>query len=198
MPHTTPAQQPPVRCALPHFKRIAAPDEQAIAQDELNQYVAEQAEAIAPTTDPLTSRDRRIIGEIIQVDPESIRTIWLEAEITVWVQLKDGGRLPFERNCFAARVQEVKATLPETPRERNDRLSEELETACQKYGLTHGEIDWLSFSTTLYVNRQRLGFLGCNLQGQWYSRRSQLGGSRTAVDIDAAIAQLGVRQAVAA
>ncbi|MBD2302826.1 hypothetical protein [Nostoc sp. FACHB-190] len=48
MPHTTPAQQPPVRCTLPHLKRIAAPDEQAIAQDELNQYVAEQAEAIAP------------------------------------------------------------------------------------------------------------------------------------------------------
>ncbi|MBD2439808.1 hypothetical protein [Nostoc sp. FACHB-110] len=41
-------QQPPVRCALPHLKRIAAPDEQAIAQDELNQYVAEQAQAVAP------------------------------------------------------------------------------------------------------------------------------------------------------
>ncbi|MBD2492359.1 hypothetical protein [Aulosira sp. FACHB-615] len=48
MPHTTPAQQPPVRCALPHLKRIAALDEQAIAQAELNQYVAEQAQAIAP------------------------------------------------------------------------------------------------------------------------------------------------------
>ncbi|MBD2451233.1 hypothetical protein H6G76_29705 [Nostoc sp. FACHB-152] len=198
MPYTTPAQQPLVRSTLPHLKRITATDEQAIAQAELNKYVAEQAQAVAPTTDPLTSRDRRIIGEIIEVDPESIRTLWIEGGITVWVQLKDGGRLPFERNWFAARVQEVKATLPETPRERNERLSEELETACQKYGLTHGEIDWLSFSTTLYVNRQRLGFLGCNLQGQWYSRISQLGGSRTAVDIDAAIAQLGIRQAVAA
>jgi len=197
MPQITPAQQPPVRCALPHLKRIAA-DEQAIAQAELNEYVAEQAEAIAPTTDPLTSRDRRIIGEIIQVDPESIRTLWLEGGITVWVQLVDGGRLPFDRDWFASRVADVKATLPETPRERNERLSEELETACQKYGLTHGEIDWLSFSTTLYVNRQRVGFLGCNLQGQWYSRRSQLGGSRTAVDIDAAIALLGIRQPVAA
>jgi len=197
MTHNTCTQQPPVRCALPHLKRIAA-DEQAIAQDELNQYVAEQAQAVAPNADPLTSRDRRIIGEIIEVDSESVRTIWIEGGITVWVQLVDGGRLPFDRDWFAARVQEVKATLPETPRERNDRLSEELETACQKYGLTHGEIDWLSFSTTLYVNRQRIGFLGCNLQGQWYSRQSQLGGSRTAVDIDAAIALLGIRQPVAA
>ncbi|MBD2473178.1 hypothetical protein H6G90_37290 [Nostoc sp. FACHB-145] len=175
-----------------------AADEQAIAQEELNQYVAEQAEAIAPTIDPLTSRDRRIIGEIIEVDPQSIRTIWIEAGITVWVQLVDGGRLAFGRDWFATRVQEVKANLPETPSERNERLSEELETACQKYGLTHGEIDWLSFSTTLYFNRQRVGFVGCNLQRQWYSRISQLGGSRTAVDIDAAIAQLGIRQAVAA
>ncbi|RCJ39605.1 hypothetical protein A6770_38690, partial [Nostoc minutum NIES-26] len=144
MPHTTPAQQPPVRCALPHFKSIAASDEQAIAQAELDQFISDQAQAIAPTTDPLTSRDRRIIGEIIQVDPESICTLWIEGGITVWVQLVDGGRLPFDRDWFASRVVQVKATLPETPLERNERLSEELETACQKYGLTHGEIDWLS------------------------------------------------------
>ncbi|MBD2452217.1 hypothetical protein H6G76_34990 [Nostoc sp. FACHB-152] len=48
MPQIAPAQQPPVCCTLPHLKRIAAPDEQAIAQAELNQYVAEQAEAVAP------------------------------------------------------------------------------------------------------------------------------------------------------
>ncbi|RCJ24032.1 hypothetical protein A6770_28715 [Nostoc minutum NIES-26] len=197
MTHNICTQQPPVRCALPHLKRIA-PDEQAIAQGELNQYIATQAQAIAPTIDPLTSRDRRIIGEIIQVDPESIRTLWIESGITVWVQFFDDGRLPFDRDWFASRVAEVKATLPETPLERNERLSEELETVCRKYGLTHGEIDWLSFSTTLYLNRQRVGFVGCNLQNQWYSTRSQLGGSRTAVDIDAAIALLGVRQPVAA
>ncbi|MBD2459209.1 hypothetical protein H6G80_34880 [Nostoc sp. FACHB-87] len=173
-------------------------DAQSLAQDELAQYMSQQAQTVAPTADPLTSHDRRIIAEIIQVDPESIRTIWIEAGITVWVQLVGGGRLPFDRNWFSKRVAEVKATLPETPRERNDRLSEELETACQKYGLTHGEIDWLSFSTTLYFNRQRVGFLGCNLEGKWYSRCSQLGGSRTAIDIDAAIALLGISQPVAA
>ncbi|MBD2302562.1 hypothetical protein [Nostoc sp. FACHB-190] len=173
-------------------------DEQTAAQAEFYNHLETQAQTIAPTADPLTSRDRRIIAEIIQVEPETIRTIWIEAGITVWVQLVNGGRLPFDRNWFAKRVAEVKATLPETPRERNDRLSEELETACQKYGLTHGEIDWLSFSTTLYFNNRRVGFIGYNRTDQWYSRQRPLGGSRTTDSIDEAIALLGIRQPVAA
>ncbi|MEA5508134.1 hypothetical protein VB735_34640, partial [Halotia wernerae UHCC 0503] len=86
-------------------------DEQAIAQAELNRHITTQAETVAPTQDPLTSRDRYIIGEIIEVQPESIRTIWIEAGITVWVQFVDGGRLPFDRDWFATRVAQVKATL---------------------------------------------------------------------------------------
>ncbi|MHC5916146.1 MAG: hypothetical protein ACYTXE_35280, partial [Nostoc sp.] len=72
-------------------------DEQALAQAELYTHLESQAEAVAPTQDPLTSRDRRIIGEIIQVEPESVRTIWIEGGITVWVQFVEGGRLPFDR-----------------------------------------------------------------------------------------------------
>ncbi|WDD35963.1 hypothetical protein PQG02_31640 (plasmid) [Nostoc sp. UHCC 0926] len=125
-------------------------DEQVLAQAELYSHLATQAEAVAPIQDPLTSRDRRIIGEIIEVQPESVRTIWIEGGITVWVQFFDGGRLPFDRNWFATRVAEVKATLPETRLERNERLSDELETVCTALGLYHGEIDWLSFSTKLY------------------------------------------------
>ncbi len=68
-------------------------DKQAAAQAELDKYIESQAEAVAPTQDPLTSRDRRIIGEIIEVEPESVRTIWIEGGITVWVQLVGGGRL---------------------------------------------------------------------------------------------------------
>ncbi|MBD2302879.1 hypothetical protein [Nostoc sp. FACHB-190] len=173
-------------------------DAQDLAQAELAQYMNQQAQAVAPTADPLTSRDRRIIAEIIEVEAESIRTIWLDAGVTVWVQLVDGGRLPFDRNWFAKRVAEVKATLPETPRERNDHLSDELEVACHRYGLTHGEIDWLSFSTTLYLNNRRVGFVGYNRAEQWYSRQRPLGGSRTTDSIDAAIALLGIRQPVAA
>ncbi|MHC5937134.1 hypothetical protein [Nostoc sp.] len=68
-------------------------DEQVLAQAELHSHLEYQAEAVAPTQDPLTSRDRRIIGEIIEVQPESVRTIWIEGGITVWVQFMEGGRL---------------------------------------------------------------------------------------------------------
>ncbi|RCJ40896.1 hypothetical protein A6770_37105 [Nostoc minutum NIES-26] len=184
---------------MPYIAHTQQPvDAQSLAQVELAHYMNQQAQAVAPTKDPLTDRERRIIATIIERTPEEIKNIWIEAGITVWVQLVDGGRLPFERNWFATRVQEVKATLPETPRERNERLSAELEAACTKFGLTHGQIDWLSFSTTLYLNRLCIGFIGYNRANQWYSRRNQLGGSRTVKGVNAAIASLGVRQPVAA
>ncbi|MEH2355965.1 hypothetical protein [Nostoc sp.] len=172
-------------------------DEQAIAQAELYTHLETQAEAVAPTQDPLTSRDRRIIGEIIQVKPEAVRTIWIEGGITVWVQLVGGGRLPFDRDWFATRVAEVKATLPETPLERNERLSDELEKACTVFGLYHGEIDWLGFSTKLFQDGHLVGFVGCNQEG-WYARPRQYGLNRVAPSAEQVIALLGVRTAVAA
>jgi hypothetical protein len=191
--------QPPSSFKLNQVTFEDAPfkDEQAIAQAELNHHLESQAEAVAPTQDPLTSRDRRIIGEIIEVQPESIRTIWIEGGITVWVQFFDGGRLPFDRNWFATRVAEVKATLPETPRERNERLSDELEKACTVFGLDHGEVDWLSFSTKLYQDGRFVGFVGWNQQG-WYARPRQYGLNRVAPSAEQVIASLGVRAAVAA
>ncbi|MBW4429507.1 MAG: hypothetical protein KME50_35350 [Nostoc desertorum CM1-VF14] len=172
-------------------------DEQALAQAELYSHLETQAEAVAPTQDPLTSRDRRIIGEIIEVEPESVRTIWIEGGITVWVQFVEGGRLAFDRNWFATRVAEVKATLPETPLERNERLSDELEKACAVFGLYHGEIDWLSFSTKLYQDGRFVGFVGCSQQG-WYARPRQYGLNRMAPSAEQVIALLGVRAIVAA
>ncbi|MEH1910630.1 hypothetical protein [Nostoc sp.] len=172
-------------------------DEQALAQAELYSHLESQAKAVAPTQDPLTSRDRRIIGEIIEVQPESVRTIWIEGGITVWVQLVGGGRLPFDRNWFATRVAQVKATLPESSRERNERLSDELEKACTVFGLYHGEIDWLSFSTKLYRDGRFVGFVGCNQQS-WYARPRQYGVNRVAPSAEQVIALLGVRAKVAA
>ncbi|BBD70072.1 hypothetical protein NIES4072_64520 [Nostoc commune NIES-4072] len=188
MPYTTHTQQAILSSSI---------DEQALAQAELYSHLETQAEAVAPTQDPLTSRDRRIIGEIIEVQPESVRTIWIEGGITVWVQLVGGGRLPFDRNWFATRVAEVKATLPETPRERNERLSDELEKACAVFGLYHGEIDWLSFSTKLYQDGRFVGFVGCNQQ-VWYARPRQYGVNRVAGSAKDVIASLGVRATVAA
>jgi hypothetical protein len=217
-------------------------DKKAAAQAELDKYIESQAEAVAPTQDPLTARDRRIIGEIIEVEPESVRTIWIEGGITVWVRFVNGSCLPFDRDWFAKRVAEVKATLnnsqvairnsqlnvpnyklqveieelaPQTsqlnnthncelriancelPRERNERLSDELEEACVKFNLWHLQIDWLSFSTKLYRNNQLVGYIGCNYQG-WYSRPRTYGMNRFASSASEAITFLGVRPAVAA
>jgi hypothetical protein len=105
--------------------------------------------------------------------------------------------LPFDRDWFAKRVAEVKATLPETPLERNERLSDELEEACVKFNLWHPQIDWLSFSTKLYRNNQLVGYIGCNLEG-WYSRPRTYGMNRFASSAEEAITFLGVRPAVAA
>ncbi len=117
--------------------------------------------------------------------------------ITVWVQLVGGGRLPFDRDWFATRVAKVKATLPETPRERNERLSDELEKACTVFGLYHGEIDWLSFSAKLYQDGHFVGFIGCNQQG-WYARPRQYGLNRVAPSAEQVIGLLRVRAVVAA
>ncbi|MCC5611504.1 hypothetical protein LC612_33365 [Nostoc sp. CHAB 5834] len=184
MPYTTHTQQ-------------ASGDEQTLAQAELDNYIESQAEAVAPTQDPLTARDRRIIGEIIEVEPESVRTIWIEGGITVWVQLVGGGRLPFDRNWFATRVAEVKATLPETPRERNQRLESELKEACTVFGLYHGEIDYLVFSTKVYRQGKLVAFIGWDEEG-WYARPRQYGVNRVAPSAEQVIASLGVRAAVAA
>ncbi|MBD2534006.1 hypothetical protein H6G97_32455 [Nostoc flagelliforme FACHB-838] len=171
--------------------------QQAIVGSSVEEQSRTQAEAVAPTQDPLTSRDRRIIGEIIEVQPESVRTIWIEGGITVWVQLVGGGRLPFDRNWFATRVAEVKATLPETPRERNQRLESELKETCTVFGLYHGEIDYLVFSTKVYRQGKLVGFVGWDEEG-WYARPRQYGVNRVAPSAEQVIASLGVRATVAA
>jgi hypothetical protein len=102
-----------------------------------------------------------------------------------------------DRDWFATRVAEVKATLPETPSERNERLSDELEKACTVFGLYHGEINWLGFSTKLYQDGRFVGFIGCNQQG-WYGRPRQYGLNRVAPSAEQVIASLGVRATVAA
>jgi hypothetical protein len=146
MTHFACTQQVPSSFNPSTLADAAFKDEQALAQTELYNHLEAQAKTVTPTQDPLTSRDRRIIAEIIQAQPETIRTIWIEGGITVWVQFTDGGRLAFDRDWFATRVASVKTTLPETPLERNERLHEELSIVCNKFGIQTGQIDWLLFS----------------------------------------------------
>ncbi|MEH2231084.1 MAG: hypothetical protein V7K71_15930 [Nostoc sp.] len=111
MTHSTYTEQAPPSCNLNTLITFAdAPrrDEQATAQAELYTHLESQAEAVAPTQDPLTSRDRRIIGEIIEVEPESVRTIWIEGGITVWVQFVEGGRLPSTATGSQKELQRLK------------------------------------------------------------------------------------------
>ncbi|MCC5619370.1 hypothetical protein LC605_30760 [Nostoc sp. CHAB 5836] len=154
MNHATHTQQ-----AIPSSSR----DKQATVQAEVNHHLATQAQAVAPRQNPLTNRDRRIIGEIIQVIPESVRTIWIEGGITVWVQFLNGGRLAFDRNWFALRVQEVEATLPEEVCPTENAIMCQIFNECEKYGF---EI----LDDGIYNNDVKLGEVGCT-NGSWWVMR---------------------------
>ncbi|WP_193200222.1 hypothetical protein [Nostoc sp. MG11] len=162
-----------------------------------------QISAPAQTKDPLTSRDRRIIATIVNESDyphdcqiEDVVTIWINSDDIVWVKMTHG-YARYHKDLFKAAVAELKETLPETHLERNERLEAELEQACTKFGLSHAEIDWLSFSTTVYRDSELVGFVGCNWQG-WYSNPRKLGVNRIAQSAIDAIAFLGVRPALAA
>ncbi|MEA5603202.1 hypothetical protein [Nostoc sp. UHCC 0252] len=189
-------------------------DQQAIAQQELDGLLEAQAQTVAPVApakDPLTDRDaygnpkgeRTIIATIVNqsdyphdCQPQDVVTIWINSDNIVWVKMSHGFAR-FNKEPFKAAVAEIKASLPETPRERNERLSAELEVACTKFGLWHGEIDWLSFSTKVFRGKDLVGFVGCNYEG-WYGRRYQYSPNQQADSASTAIALLRVRVAVAA
>uniref|UniRef100_UPI0018660984 hypothetical protein n=1 Tax=Nostoc sp. MG11 TaxID=2721166 RepID=UPI0018660984 len=144
-------------------------DQQAIVQQELNGLLKAQAQTVAPVApakDPLTDRDRTIIATIVNqsdyphnCQPQDVVTIWINEDNIVWVKMTHGFAR-FHKEPFKAAVAKVKATLPETPRERNERLHEELSIACNKFGIQTGQIDWLSLSTKLYRDRQCIGLVG--------------------------------------
>ncbi|BAT56591.1 unknown protein (plasmid) [Nostoc sp. NIES-3756] len=148
---------------------------------------------------PLTDRDRQMIATIIQRHPDEIRTLWIDCGITVWVQLQDGGRLPFDRNWFAQRVAQEKTSLDaqENLHRQNQRLEDELNQACTECGLQHGEIDYLMFSTKVYRGRDLVGFVGFNRFGKmWSCSRRATEPDRYASSAADALFKLGVRQLV--
>ncbi|HEY9799432.1 MAG TPA: hypothetical protein V6D25_03660 [Leptolyngbyaceae cyanobacterium] len=147
--------------------------------------------------DPLTERDRQLIATIIKRTPEEIKTIWIDCGINVWVQLTNGGWLPFDRNWFAQRVAQEKVSLnaQEDLHRRNQQLEIELKQACAQYGLQHSEIDYLMFSTKVYRGRELVGFVGFHrFSKMWtYSRRATEP-DRYASSAADALLRLGVRQ----
>ncbi|BAB78120.1 hypothetical protein ACN23B_27110 (plasmid) [Anabaena sp. FACHB-709] len=146
---------------------------------------------------PLTEQDKRIIANIIQRHPDEIKTIWIDCGITVWVQLQDGGRLPFDKNWFAQRVAQEKTSLDaqESLHRHNQKLETELNQACSEYGLQHGEIDYLMFSTKVYRGRDLVGFVGFNRFGKmWSYSRRVTEPDKYAHSAADALSKLGVRQ----
>jgi hypothetical protein len=146
---------------------------------------------------PLTDRDRQMIANIIQRTPDEIKTMWIEGGITVWVQLQDDGRLPFDRNWFAQRVAQEKTSLDaqENLHRQNQRLEAELKQACTEYGLNYGQIDYLFFSTKVYQGRDLLGIVGYHRFSQmWTYRRRERSADQYASSAADALSRLGVRQ----
>lgn len=145
---------------------------------------------------PLTQRDRQIIATIIKRAPEEVYTLWIDCGITVWVQLTDGGWLPFDRNWFAARVADEKASVEaqENLHKRNQILEAELKQACAEYGLNYGQIDYLMFRTKVYRGKDLVGFVGFHRFSQmWFFSRRATEPDRYASSAADALARLGVR-----
>ncbi|MBU7583086.1 MAG: hypothetical protein KAF91_09280 [Nostoc sp. TH1S01] len=179
MPHTTPAQQPPVRCALPHLKRIAAPDEQAIAQDELNQYVAEQAQAVAPEElrvvdisfyDKEYYAGDKLIATVTHDDDDFVTQRWvvmvnnaeefraatpMMCHRFICIHYKDGS-LP---------VQEQAAT--ETPCTTGNEIMAQIFNACEQHGLE-------LLDDGIYQDDEKLGEVGFT-DGYWWVIRASSG-----------------------
>ncbi|WP_242049389.1 hypothetical protein [Aulosira sp. FACHB-615] len=199
MPHTTPAQQPPVRCALPHLKRIAAPDEQAIAQEELNGYVAEPAEEIAPEElrvvdisffDKEYYAGDKLIATVTHDDDDFVTQRWvvmvnnaeefraatpMMCDRYIRIHYKDGS-LP---------VQEQ--TVTDKPCTTGNEIMVQIATECDKYGLE-------LLDDGVYKDDKKLGEVGFT-DGHWWFIRAVSEGQKVACDsVDEAMQMLLVAE----
>ncbi|MBD2472000.1 hypothetical protein [Nostoc sp. FACHB-145] len=201
MPQIAPAQQPPVRCALPHLKRIAA-DEQAIAQDELNGYIAEQAEAVAPEElrvvdisfyDKEYYAGDKLIATVTHDDDDFVTQRWVvvinNAEVFraatpmichrfICIHYKDGS-LP---------KQEQDAT--ETPCTTGNEIMSQIFHTCEQHGLE-------LLDDGIYQDDEKLGEVGFT-DGHWWVIRASSGQQKVACgSVDEAVRMLLVVEAVA-
>lgn len=176
MPQITPAQQPPVRCALPHLKRIA--DEQAIAQAELNQYVAEQAQAVAPEElrvvdisffDKEYYAGDKLIATVTHDDDDFVTQRWV-----VMVNNTEEFRAATPMICHRFICTHYKdGTLPkqeqdatETPCTSGNEVLVQIFDACEQHGLE-------LLDDGIYQDDEKLGEVGFTDGNWWYIRSSQ-------------------------
>lgn len=91
-------------------------------------------------------------------------------------------------------VQSCEIPTPKTPRAQNELHKVNLDKAMKshkRYGLSLGEIDYLSFSVDVYYGTVKLGRIGCNVMGQhWFSFAYAPKASVKVASFDAAVTHL--------
>ncbi|MEH1825883.1 MAG: hypothetical protein V7L22_11045 [Nostoc sp.] len=152
----------------------AAPDEQALAQAELDDYIANQAQAIAP--EPLTTKEISFYDHEIYSGNHLIATISHDDDLTQpWVIMVEG-KEKFRANTYArchrfiqwhhqdSTLSEPLPTQTQTPCTTENQIMAHIFNECQNYGF---EI----LDDGIYNNNGvKLGQVGCT-DGNWWVKR---------------------------
>ncbi|AVH63869.1 hypothetical protein [Nostoc sp. 'Peltigera membranacea cyanobiont' N6] len=153
---------------------FAAPDEQALAQAELDHHIATQAQAIAP--EPLTTKEISFYDHEIYSGNHLIATISHDDDLTQpWVVMVEG-KEKFRANTYArchrfiqwhhqeSTLSEPLPTQTQTPCTTENRIMAHIFNECEKYGF---EI----LDDGIYNNNGvKLGQVGCT-DGNWWVKR---------------------------
>ena len=149
-------------------------DNQALAQAELNDYIANQAQAVAP--EPLTTREISFYDHEIYSGNHLIATISHDDDLTQpWVVMVEG-KEKFRANTYArchrfiqwhhqdSTLSEPLPTQTQTPCTTENRIMAHIFNECQNYGF---EI----LDDGIYNNNGvKLGQVGCT-EGNWWVKR---------------------------
>ncbi|MDZ8135802.1 MAG: hypothetical protein RM049_10940 [Nostoc sp. DedQUE04] len=149
----------------------AAPDEQALAQAELDNYIADQAQAVTP--EELTTREISFYDHEIYCGDELIASITHDDDLTQpWVVVVEGVE-KFRANTWARcyrfitwHHQDTTLNEPaqtETPCTSENQIMAHIFNECQNYGF---EI----LDDGIYHNGVKLGQVGCT-DGNWWVKR---------------------------
>ncbi|MEH1867394.1 MAG: hypothetical protein V7K69_20620 [Nostoc sp.] len=149
----------------------AAPDNQALAQAELDNYIANQAQAVAP--EELTTREISFYDHEIYCGDELIASITHDDDLTQpWVVVVEGVE-KFRANTWARcyrfitwHHQDTRLNEPaqtETPCTSENLIMAHIFNECQNYGF---EI----LDDGIYNNGVKLGQVGCT-DGNWWVKR---------------------------